>query len=95
MVFVEKPLISQTVQDGNGTIDFEELCILEIKMSGARPRADLIASWCGTGVMIGNPFFEGTLCSVLNTLATLLFGQVTDVCFLSRSHHMTRNLGKL
>ena len=32
-----------TLQDGNGTIDFEELCILEIKMSGARPRADLIA----------------------------------------------------
>ena len=43
-------------EDGNGTIDFEELCILEIKMSGARPRADLIVSWpldemleCGCG----------------------------------------------
>lgn len=34
-------------EDGNGTIDFEELCILEIKMSGARPRADLIVSWQG------------------------------------------------
>ena len=29
-------------QDGNGEIEFEELCMLEIKMSGARPRADLI-----------------------------------------------------
>lgn len=28
--------------DGSGEIDFEELCILEIKMTRARPRADLI-----------------------------------------------------
>mmetsp|Transcript_56012 Transcript_56012/g.173936 ORF Transcript_56012/g.173936 Transcript_56012/m.173936 type:complete len:444 (+) Transcript_56012:82-1413(+) len=28
--------------DGNGVIEFEELCVLEIKMSRARPRADLI-----------------------------------------------------
>ncbi|CAJ1353942.1 unnamed protein product, partial [Effrenium voratum] len=28
--------------DGSGEIEFEELCMLEIKMSGARPRADLI-----------------------------------------------------
>ena len=32
----------QSCQDGNGEIEFEELCMLEIKMSGARPRADLI-----------------------------------------------------
>lgn len=35
-------LLAEIDTDGNGTIDFEELCILEIKMSGARPRADLI-----------------------------------------------------
>eukprot|EP00933_Yihiella_yeosuensis_P039919 TRINITY_DN34098_c0_g1_i1.p1 TRINITY_DN34098_c0_g1~~TRINITY_DN34098_c0_g1_i1.p1 ORF type:complete len:508 (+),score=100.63 TRINITY_DN34098_c0_g1_i1:72-1595(+) len=28
--------------DGSGEIDFGEMCLLEIKMSGARPRADLI-----------------------------------------------------
>lgn len=35
-------VLAEIDTDGNGTIDFEELCILEIKMSGARPRADLI-----------------------------------------------------
>lgn len=35
-------VLAEIDTDGNGTIDFEELCTLEIKMSGARPRADLI-----------------------------------------------------
>eukprot|EP00930_Biecheleria_cincta_P069804 TRINITY_DN57500_c0_g1_i1.p1 TRINITY_DN57500_c0_g1~~TRINITY_DN57500_c0_g1_i1.p1 ORF type:complete len:506 (+),score=95.53 TRINITY_DN57500_c0_g1_i1:118-1635(+) len=43
---VSKAQLQQVIKevdvDGNGEVDFEELCLLEIKMSGARPRADLI-----------------------------------------------------
>lgn len=43
---VSKAQLQQVIRevdvDGNGVIDFEEMCLMEIKMSGARPRADLI-----------------------------------------------------
>mmetsp|Transcript_98537 Transcript_98537/g.175523 ORF Transcript_98537/g.175523 Transcript_98537/m.175523 type:complete len:496 (+) Transcript_98537:75-1562(+) len=35
-------VLKEVDSDNNGEIDFEELVLLEIKMSGARPRADLI-----------------------------------------------------
>eukprot|EP00930_Biecheleria_cincta_P034626 TRINITY_DN23901_c0_g1_i1.p1 TRINITY_DN23901_c0_g1~~TRINITY_DN23901_c0_g1_i1.p1 ORF type:complete len:501 (+),score=69.12 TRINITY_DN23901_c0_g1_i1:80-1582(+) len=37
-----RDLVSEVDVDDNGEIDFEEYCLLEIKMTRARPRADLI-----------------------------------------------------
>lgn len=37
-----REIMKEVDTDGSGEIEFEELCILEIKMSNPRPRADLI-----------------------------------------------------